>query len=85
MREKKNIFYFLENMYETAQQRKIGTYIFFGATCLCAVGVAIFAFAGLLTGLQIFAWLCYGAMGIAIIIGIIGVIWHIQTALKTDQ
>lgn len=82
MHKKHNILHVLKIMYDIGHRRKRSNYAILGSLCFCAGCLVFFTFAFLLTALDTYAWLIYGAMGMGIVVQVLGIIWLIRDAVK---
>ncbi len=82
MSEGCNIFHLLKIMYDMDHRRRRGYYILLGSLGFCAGCLIFSAFAFLLTARDIFAQLVYAVVGMIVVVGVVGIIWLVQGALK---
>ncbi len=82
MRKKYGVLHILKVMYDVGHQKKRSRYVILGSLWFCAGCLIFFAFAFLITAQDVFAWLVYTAMGMTIVVGVVGIIWLVRGALK---
>ncbi len=51
----------------------------------CVGCIVVFAFAFILSSLDFFAWLMYGAMSVGVIIEVLTIIWRVQYIIKQNK
>jgi len=79
MSKRQYIFYILNQLYYRSFHRQPEDKYMLGILYICAGGIAVFAFAFILSTLDIFIWLMYGAMSVGVILEVIVIAVRIKS------